>query len=127
MGKSIYINKKWFLCDSSRKKWEKKDNLTSYSFIYKRANSMIDWLDILIYENKKEVFKIDKTILSKWYAEQFQWCIIDRQLKRWFISWKNVFKYWNNKQKIKNFIFWVLFLIPKIFLPTILKFYYKAK
>jgi len=124
---SLYINREWFIIDSSRKKENITDNLTSYSFIYRRAKSMIVWFDILIEENIDEVLKVNKNILSKWYSEQFQWCIIDRQLKTWFISWKNAIKYWDIKNKIKIIIFWILFLIPKIFLPTVLKIYYKTK
>lgn len=124
---SKYINKIWSFVDSSRKEWQEKDNLTSYFSIFKRASSMISWYNILINENKTQVLEIDKNILSIWYFEQFQWCIIDRQLKIWFNSWKNSIKYWNIKQKIKVFIFWVLFLIPKFLLPTILKFYYKTR
>lgn len=124
---SKYINKIWLFMDSSRKEWEEKDNLTSFSSIFKRAKWMINGYDILIKENKEEVLKIDKTILFKWYMDQFQWCIIDRQLKRWFKAWKNAIKYWRLRWKIKAFIFWILFLIPKFLLPVVLKIYYKTK
>lgn len=122
-----YMNKYGLYVDSSRKPWEEKDNLTSYASIYKRAKWMIYWYDVLIDENKKEALKLDKNILSKWYFEQFQWCIIDRQLKKWFNSWKNAIKFWKIKQKIKVLMFWVLFLIPKSLLPLILRIYYKTK
>lgn len=124
---SKYINNFWILMDSSRKLWKENDNLTSYSSIYKRASWMIDWYDVLINENKRNALEIGKNILSKWYFEQFQWCIIDRQLKRWFNSWKNAIKYLNKKQRVKVFIFWILFLIPKFLLSTVLKIYYKTK
>lgn len=124
---SKYINSFWVFVDSSRKIWEEKDNLTSYSSIYKRSKWMIDWYDILINENKKEVLNIDKNILSKWFFEQFQWCVIDRNLNKWFISWKNAIYYWSIKNKIKILIFWSLFLIPYFLLPFILKIYYKIK
>lgn len=124
---SKYINKFWLFMESSRKEWQETDNLTSYSSIFKRAQSMIKWFDILINENKKCALEIDKNIISKWYFEQFQWCIIDRKLKIWFKAWLNSIKYWNIKLKIKTFIFWILFIMPKKFLPIILKFYYKTR
>jgi glycosyltransferase involved in cell wall biosynthesis len=126
-GISKYINKLWIYMDSSRKINQEKDNLTSYFSLYKRANSMINWYEVLINENKKYVLKIDKNILSKWYFEQFQWCIIDRQMKKWCDSWMKSIKYWGIKNKIKTFVFWVLFLIPKSMLPFILKIYYKTR
>lgn len=124
---SKYINKIWSFVDSSRKEWQEKDNLTSYFSIFKRASSMISWYNILINENKTQVLEIDKNILSIWYFEQFQWCIIDRKLELWFNSWINSIKYWNIKIKMKNFIFWFLFIMPKKILPIILKFYYKTR
>lgn len=125
--KSKYINKYWIFADSSRYEWDVKDNLTSYSNIYKRATQMIIWYNIMIQENHKEIIEIDKTVLWKWYFEQFQWCIIDRQLKKWFFSWENALGYSNRKNKIKFFLFWFLFLVPKYILPIILKIYYKTK
>lgn len=122
---SKYINKYWFLVDSSRIQWEQKDNLTSYSNIYKRAKQMIIWYDILIQENFENINKIDKNILWKWYFEYYQWCIIDRQLKKWFNIWLKSLK--NNTKKIKILLFWFLFLIPSFALPFILKIYYKTK
>lgn len=124
---SKYINKTFLFMDSSRKEWQEKDNVTSYASIYKRASGMITWYEIILQENKQEVSKIDVSILSNWCFEQFQWCIIDRKFKKWWYSWIAAIKYWNRKQKMKTFIFWVLFLIPKMLLPIVLKIYYRTK
>lgn len=123
---SIYINDKIIFVDSSRLEKQERDNLTSYYFIFSRAKSMIIWYDILIDENYSYLLE-NKSIFSSWYFEQFQWAIVDRQLKKWFNSLICSIRYWTCKQKIKNSCFFVLFLFPKKFIPLILRIYYKIK
>jgi len=122
-----FINKEFIFVDSSRKDFGEEDNLTSYSHIFERAKLMIDWFDILINENFLDALNSSKNILSKWYLKQFQWCIIDRQLKKWFNSWMESLKYWDIKMKVKVFILWILFLTPKFLLPLVLRIYYRFK
>lgn len=124
---SKYINKTFLFMDSSRKIDQEKDNITSYSSIYKRASGMIIGYDIILNEHKKEALEIDKNIVSIWYFEQYQWCVIDRNFKKWFQVWKEAIYYGTLKQKIKIVLFWILLLIPKSLLPVILKIYYKLK
>lgn len=119
-----FINKEFLFLDSSRKRFDEKDNLTSYAHIFERAKLMIDWFDILLDENRFDAMNFSKNILSKWYLEQFQWCIIDRQLKKWFNSWKESLKYWDFKMKIKVFLLWFLFLTPKVLLPLVSRIFY---
>ena len=42
--------------DSSRKIDQEKDNITSYSSIYKRASGMIIGYDIILNEHKKDLY-----------------------------------------------------------------------
>lgn len=119
-----FINKEFIFVDSSRKRFDEKDNLTSYAHIFERAKSMIDWFEILLDKNRFDAMNFSKNILSKWYLEQFQWCIIDRQLKKWFNSWNESLKYWDFKMKIKAFLLWFLFLTPKVLLPLVSRIFY---
>lgn len=125
-GKSLFINKEFLYMDCSRGIVKKSDNLTSFSNIYKRAETMIIGYEILINENMKQAKQIDINILWKRYLEKYLWWIISG--RKSFNDLISSIKYTKSFQnKLKNSIYSILFFTPNILLKHFIKYYYFLK